>query len=127
MVANPVIAQRLNALGADRSPMSDTVTVVVVTDGGETELTVQRGRTLRDVLREAGLSPYTALTERANCGGRGLCATCGVRLDSDSAPDHWHDGLAERFGYPRLSCQVTVDRDLRVRLVEDKLIWGGRE
>ena len=127
VVANPVIAQRLNALVAIYLCMDDTVRVVVETDDGETELTVQRGRTLRDVLREAGHSPYTALTERANCGGRGLCATCGVRLETEVAPDHWHDELAERFGYPRLSCQVTVDRDLRVRLVDDKLVWGGRE
>ena len=127
MVANPEIAQRLNAFVAICLCMDDTVRVVVEADDGETELTVQRGRTLRDVLQEAGLSPYTALTERANCGGRGLCATCGVRLETEVAPDHWHDELAERFGYPRLSCQVTVDRDLRVRLVDDKLIWGGRK
>ena len=127
VVADPVIAQRLNALVAIYLCMDDTVRVVVETDDGETELTVQRGRTLRDVLREAGHSPYTALTERANCGGRGLCATCGVRLETEVAPDHWHDELAKRFGYPRLSCQVTVDRDLRVRLVDDKLVWGGRK
>ncbi|ERH05672.1 MAG: Na+-transporting NADH:ubiquinone oxidoreductase, subunit NqrF [Halonotius sp. J07HN4] len=127
VVADSVIAQRLNAFVAICLCMDDTVRVVVETDDGETELTVQRGRTLRDVLREAGHSPYTALTERANCGGRGLCATCGVRLETEVAPDHWHDELAERFGYPRLSCQVTVDRDLRVRLVDDKLVWGGRE
>lgn len=107
--------------------MSDVVSVVVVHGDDETELTVERGRVLRDVLREAGLSPYTAVTEHANCGGRGLCATCGVRIDAAVDPDHWHDRLAERFGYPRLSCQVSVDRDLRVRLVEDKLVWGGRE
>ena len=106
--------------------MSETVSVVVVHDDGETKLTVTRGRTLRDVLIEAGFSPYTRLTERANCGGRGLCATCGVRLDDVDA-DHWHDRLAARFGYPRLSCQVTVDRDMRVRLVDDKLVWGSRE
>ncbi|ERH02249.1 MAG: Na+-transporting NADH:ubiquinone oxidoreductase, subunit NqrF [Halonotius sp. J07HN6] len=127
VVPDSVIAQRLNAFVAICLCMDDTVRVVVETDDGETELTVQRGRTLRDVLREAGHSPYTALTERANCGGRGLCATCGVRLETEVAPDHWHDELAERFGYPRLSCQVTVDRDLRVRLVDDKLVWGGRE
>ncbi|TQQ79744.1 2Fe-2S iron-sulfur cluster binding domain-containing protein [Halonotius terrestris] len=107
--------------------MTDTVRVVVSHDGGETELAVESERTLRDVLQEAGLSPYSALTERANCGGRGLCATCGVRLAEPVDPDHWHDRLAARFGYPRLSCQVTVDRDLRVELVEDKLVWGGRE
>jgi ferredoxin len=107
--------------------MSETVRVVVVHDGEETELAVDPGRNLRNVLREADLSPYSRLTERANCGGRGLCATCGVRLAESVDADHWHDRLAARFGYPRLSCQVTVDRDMRVELVDDKLVWGSRE
>ena len=105
---------------------SETVRVVVVDDKTETELVVESGRLLRDVLLEAGFSPYSRLTERANCGGRGLCATCGVRISEDVAPDHWHDDLADRFGYPRLSCQIEVDQDLRVELVE-KVVWGGRQ
>lgn len=104
---------------------SETVRVVVVDGEDETELTVERGRVLRDVLLEADFSPYSRLTERANCGGRGLCATCGVRLVEGIEPEHWHDKLAERFGYPRLSCQIEVDRDLRVELVE-KVVWGSR-
>jgi ferredoxin len=91
------------------------------------------GATLRDVLLANDCSPYTALTERLNCGGRGLCATCGVRFapgrievgGSPPRPEHWHDALASRFGYPRLSCQVEVDRDLHVSIPE-KLVWGGR-
>jgi ferredoxin len=104
----------------------ETVRIVVVDGETETELVVERGRVLRDVLLEAGISPYSRLTERANCGGRGLCATCGVWVVEDVAPDHWHDTLAERFGYPRLSCQIAVDRDLRVELVE-KVVWGSRQ
>jgi len=107
-------------------PDSESVRVVVVDGEDETELTVERGRVLRNVLLEAGLSPYSRLTERANCGGRGLCATCGVRLVEEVRPEHWHDTLAERFGYPRLSCQIEVDRDLRVELVE-KVVWGRRQ
>ena len=34
--------------------------------------------------------------------------------------------LAERFGYPRLSCQIEVEQDLRVELVE-KVVWGSRQ
>lgn len=104
---------------------TETVRVVVVDGETETELVVKRGRVLRDVLLEAGFSPYSRLTDRANCGGRGLCATCGVRVVADVEPDHWHDRLAARFGYPRLSCQIAVDRDLRVELVE-KVVWGSR-
>ena len=104
---------------------SETVRVVVIDGEDETELTVERGRVLRDVLMEAGLSPYSRLTERANCGGRGICATCGVRLVEGIEPEHWHDKLAERFGYPRLSCQIEVEQDVRVELVE-KVVWGNR-
>jgi ferredoxin len=105
----------------------ERATVTVFHDDEETEITATAGEPLRDVLLDAGLSPYTRVTERANCGGRGLCATCGVRLRSPSAPDHWHDRLAARFGYPRLSCQIPVEGGLKVSLVEEKLVWGGRE
>lgn len=107
--------------------MSDRVTVTVLANGERTVVEATRGRVLRDVLREHGCSPYTRLTERANCGGRGLCATCGVRVREGSAPPtHWHDRLADWAGYPRLSCQLTVDDDLIVE-IPDKRVWGGRE
>ncbi|MFD1641709.1 2Fe-2S iron-sulfur cluster-binding protein [Halohasta litorea] len=105
---------------------SETVRVIVVDGETETELVVERGRVLREVLLEAGFSPYSRLTDRANCGGRGLCATCGVRLVEAVEPEHWHDRLAERFGYPRLSCQIAAERDLRVSLINDKIVWGRR-
>jgi len=105
---------------------TETVRLVIVDGETETELTVERGRVLRDVLQEAGFSPYSRLTKRANCGGRGLCATCGVRVAEDVEPEHWHDRVAERFGYPRLSCQLVVEQDLRVELVE-KVVWGSRD
>ncbi|ELZ70553.1 2Fe-2S iron-sulfur cluster binding domain-containing protein [Haloferax prahovense DSM 18310] len=123
----------------ERDPADSTVTVRVRggdpdderdsdTDGGRvTEVSVERGTVLRDALLDAGLSPYTRLTKRANCGGRGLCATCGVRIrSSEPTADHWHDDLAARFGYPRLSCQIRVDEPMTVELVE-KTVWGGRE
>ncbi|TKX83867.1 (2Fe-2S)-binding protein, partial [Halorubrum sp. SS5] len=51
--------------------------------------------------------------------------TCGVRVREGPPADHWHDRLADRFGYPRLSCQIAVDRPMTVSLV-DKRVWGGR-
>lgn len=87
---------------------------------------VPRGTNLRHALLEAELSPYTRYTRRANCGGRGLCATCGIWLDAPPEPAHWHDQLAQRFGYPRLSCQITVEQDMVVHLIPDKLVWGSR-
>jgi ferredoxin len=112
---------------SDDGPDGDSETVpLVVVDGDErVELDVERGRNLRRALLDAGLSPYAPATRRLNCGGRGLCATCGVRVREGPPADHWHDRLAERFGYPRLSCQIAVDRPTTVALV-DKRVWGGR-
>ncbi len=105
----------------------DATVEVVVVDGDDRHvLAVEPGRTLRNALLDADHSPYASLTSRFNCGGRGVCATCGVRVRTGPEPDHWHDQLAARFGYPRLSCQVTVDRPMTVELV-DKHVWGGRE
>ncbi len=100
----------------------------IITTTQEIMLTVPAGANLRQVLLDATLSPYTILTRRANCGGRGICATCGVWIDADEpAPEHWHDKLAAQFGYPRLSCQITIQDDMTVRLVQDKWIWGSRD
>ncbi|KDS90397.1 (2Fe-2S)-binding protein [Halorubrum saccharovorum] len=103
----------------------ETVLLTVLDGDDRIELAVEPGRNLRRALLEAGLSPYAAATRRLNCGGRGLCATCGVRIREGPAPEHWHDRLADRFGYPRLSCRVTVDGPMTVELV-DKLVWGSR-
>jgi ferredoxin len=119
--------------GDATSAIDDSVTVTVVDEadgtGDETTLTVERGTVLRDALLAADVSPYTRYTARLNCGGRGLCATCGVRIREDGGdhdPEHWHDRLADRFGYPRLSCQLRVTDDLTVA-IPDKRVWGGRE
>ncbi|MEZ4589564.1 MAG: 2Fe-2S iron-sulfur cluster-binding protein [Chloroflexota bacterium] len=104
-----------------------TVTLTVLNGVERHELPVPVGSNLRQVLLNHALSPYAALTQRANCGGRGLCATCGVWLEEAPTPSHWHDKLAHQFGYPRLSCQITVDRDLTVSLIPEKWIWGGRQ
>lgn len=44
----------------------------------------------------------------------------------ETEPDHWHDRLADRFGYPRLSCQYRLTGDVTVE-VPDKRVWGGRD
>jgi ferredoxin len=106
--------------------MQDVTLTIVDKEGQATAITVPVGANLRTVLLEAGYSPYTQLTERLNCGGNGLCATCGVWIDTNSPePTHWHDKAAHRFGYPRLSCKITIEEPMTVRLVK-KLIWGSR-
>jgi ferredoxin len=100
-----------------------SVSVTVVDGDDETTIKAAPGRNLRRVLTDHGLDVYGSVSRLANCGGRGLCGTCGVRLEDGPAPEHWHDRAAERWGYPRLSCQVTVEADLTVGLVE-KVVWG---
>ena len=103
--------------------MSERVPVTVVTETEETTIEVERGATLRNVLLDRGFSVYGTLSKHANCGGRGLCATCTVAVDPAPEPTHWHDAAAVRFGYPRLSCCLTVEEPLRVELL-DKYVWG---
>lgn len=113
--------------GVGQSHETDDRIKVVVIDGDERHtLRIDPGRTLRDVLLDADCSPYATVTRRLNCGGRGLCATCGVRVQKGPAAEHWHDRLADRFGYPRLSCQIVVEEPMTVSLV-DKRVWGGRK
>lgn len=102
------------------------IPVTVWRDDVRFELMVPPGANLRQALLDHALTPYAWLTRQLNCGGRGLCATCGVWLAADKAPTHWHDRLARRFGYARLSCQIAVDGPLTVHLDTDKRIWGGR-
>lgn len=117
----------VNLAAAPHSPVDDTVTVTVRMGDAEHALAVERGTILRDALLDAGFEVYAPAAKLANCGGRGLCATCGVRVSTaDGAPpaaDHWHDSLAARYGYPRLSCQLSVDQPLTVELIE-KRYWG---
>ncbi|MEO0337723.1 MAG: 2Fe-2S iron-sulfur cluster binding domain-containing protein [Bacteroidota bacterium] len=87
---------------------------------------VPEGSNLRNQLLNYNLSPYVAITQKLNCGGSGICATCGVVIsEGEPEPRHWHDKAAKRFRYPRLSCQITVEADMTVELIE-KVIWGKR-
>ncbi len=104
------------------------VPLVVLVGAQRHTLSVRHGVNLRRTLLALGLSPYTWLTRRYNCGGRGLCATCGVWIEQGAPlPTHWHDVLAAHYGYPRLSCQIAVQQPMTVRLLTDKLIWGARD
>jgi len=107
--------------------VTDTVKVVVHHGDTTDMLTVDTGTVLREALRAADISPHSRAGRRLNCGGRGLCATCGVCvLDDNPAPEHWHDDLAARFGYPRLSCQLRLTGSMEIRIPE-KRVWGGRD
>lgn len=103
--------------------------VLTILRGSESQtIHVAHGENLRQVLLSHGYSPYATLTARVNCGGRGLCATCGVWIeDGVPKPQHWHDWAAAYAGYPRLSCQVTIEADMTVRILDGKIIWGPRD
>ncbi len=103
-------------------------TLTVITAEQTHTLSVPDGSNLRQVLLTAGITPYGKLSRRANCGGRGICATCGVWIEENvPAPQHWHDRIGAAFGYPRLSCQIAVHAPLTVRLVPNKIMWGKPE
>lgn len=107
---------------------STTHILRIIIDQDTHELTVAHGANLRQTLLAAGFSPYAALTQRLNCGGRGICATCGLWIEqNEPAPTHWHDRAAGAFGYPRLSCQISIEADMTVRLLTEKVIWGKRD
>lgn len=100
--------------------------VTVKTENGEKiELTASHGINLRKFLLQHDISPYTSITRKVNCGGNGLCATCGVFIEEELLPTHWHDKLARAWNYPRLSCQIAVERDLMIEIPKKK-IWGKR-
>jgi len=103
--------------------MTETVHLTVVDGDREATIEVERGTVLREALLEAGFDLYGTVSRRANCGGRGLCGTCGVGIAPAPEPTHWHDRAAQRFGYPRLSCCIPVEEPMTVRLLE-KHVWG---
>jgi ferredoxin len=107
--------------------MDETVTLTVREDGVETTIEAERGTILRDALRSHGFEVYGSISRVANCGGRGLCGTCGVRVtgtDGESIPTAGlHDAAAERWGYPRLSCRIRVREPMTVEVI-DKVVWG---
>ena len=103
--------------------MAERIPVTVISGSEETTIEVDRGTNLRKALLERDFPVYGTVSQYANCGGRGLCATCTVEVDPAPEPTHWHDAAAVRFGYPRLSCCIEVDEPITVRLL-DKHVWG---
>ncbi len=117
-----------SATPPDQVSAASQHTVHVWHDDQETVITVPHGEILRRALLQANITPYGSVSKQVNCGGRGVCATCGVRfMKGEPAPVNWHDKLAARYGYPRLSCQITVTQDITIRIITDKIMWGQRD
>jgi len=86
--------------------------VIVNSAGEEKEIEAQTGRTVMEVIRDAGFDEMLAL-----CGGCCSCATCHVHIDpafADKLPaigedeDDLLDSSDHRDGNSRLSCQLPV-------------------
>lgn len=90
-------------------------------------ITADNGANLLEAMREADVSPYRGPAKLLNCGGRGNCKTCKVKIspEANASPktaaelpraygkilqmiDH-----RDLFGW-RLACQVRVRGDMEV-------------
>jgi Na+-transporting NADH:ubiquinone oxidoreductase subunit F len=92
--------------------------VKISINGGARELVVDGGRSLLATLRAEGIFVPSA------CGGRGACGLCRLAVtegagEHSAVERHWIPEI-DRGRKMHLSCQVTVERDLRI-LVPEKL------
>lgn len=88
---------------------------IVVSYPGEQRVTIQRGSTILEASRIAGI-PHASV-----CGGRGRCSTCRVRvwdgLDELPPPTEQEKAVLARIGAPanmRLACQTRPVRAVSV-------------
>ena len=97
----------------------------VTVDGHDVECVP--GDRLRDaVLDLAGVPPDDRETAYANCGGRGVCGTCAVRVEEDNGLSEATDRERRRLRFPpfrsetrlRLACQCRVRDDVTVARFE---------
>ncbi|WP_332315440.1 2Fe-2S iron-sulfur cluster-binding protein [Salinibacter sp.] len=99
------------------APTDTTHTITVHAEDGRHDIEAEAGITLRQALRRHGLSPHNAVTDIANCGGRGHCGLCTVEiLEGAPPPTQALDSTLDGVGLGRLSCLVTVDREMTVQL-----------
>lgn len=101
--------------------------IVTIRDGSQREIEGEGGRSLMEVLRDAGVDDILAL-----CGGSCSCATCHVYIDpqfagrlpamSDDENDLL-DSSVHRRAESRLSCQVPWNdslSDLKVTVAPEE-------
>jgi ferredoxin len=94
------------------------------TAAGSQDFETQDGRKLVLAIEDAGID----ILHR--CGGNAKCTTCRVELiegDAGAMQDLERDRLALEIGLAdniRLSCQVRVHSDLKVRVVNQSSVIG---
>ena len=85
--------------------MHDKIVLMVRGANSDTqELEVDRGRNLREVLLEKGLTPYRGKFRKMNCRGLGVCGSCQVLKKEDG---EW---------WLRRSCQMRCLSDMEILL-----------
>ena len=86
--------------------------IVMTREGEEREIMGERGHSVMEVIRDAGIDELLAL-----CGGCCSCATCHVHVDPDFVAmlkpmsvdeDDLLDSSADRNATSRLSCQIEL-------------------
>ena len=94
-----------------------THTITVQSEDNRHEIEAQAGITLRQALRRHGFSPHNAVTDIANCGGRGHCGLCTVDIVEGAPPSTQAlDSTLDGMDMGRLSCLVMVDREMTVQM-----------
>jgi ferredoxin len=124
--ADHASSHRISENGALTEPSRDQAepgtaeekhTVVVYDGSTQHEIEVQHGRTLRAALREHNLSPHGWLTRHLNCDGQGHCTACAVDVtEGEEQPEQWLDAFMDAQDLGRLSCQIHVTEDMKVRV-----------
>jgi ferredoxin len=92
------------------------------------EIECETGEILRDVLRDAGVTPHNGLADTLNCGGLGTCGTCAVAVEGSVSERNARE--RRRLSFPphdpedglRLACQTRVRGDLTV--TKHPGFWG---
>jgi 2Fe-2S ferredoxin len=98
----------------DTQPRTNPMPKLIIVDhaGAETQVEAPLGRTVMEVIRDAGFDDMLAL-----CGGCCSCATCHVHVDPAFASalpaisadeDDLLDSSDHRDANSRLSCQIAV-------------------
>ena len=84
-------------------------------------ISVEAGANLREAAIKEYISLYPHILKILNCRGRGLCTSCVVEIVSGEA-DPPNEVEREKIKKKleknpnlRLGCQVTVNRDIKVR------------
>jgi len=89
------------------------------------------GRTVREVALEHGIKVNREPIKGLNCGGRGLCGTCKVWVNTETDTALSPPSLLERFhgasGGRRLACRAEIRGDVRITTMpggDDRLEQG---